>query len=291
MQIIKSIESLRETLKPLQREGKTIGLVPTMGALHDGHGALIKESVKDCDVTVVSVFLNPIQFGRNEDLDKYPKRLEADAKFAESLGADYVFAPSVAEMYPDGDPLTMVRNETLECLYCGAYRSGHFRGVLTVVSKLFLISNADHAYFGEKDYQQVFLIEHMVKDLNFDIKIHRVPIVRDATGLALSSRNEYLTDDERKRALAISAGLKEAKDAYLAGEKGVSKLRDIVVKSIVLNRGQVQFVEIVNQHNLQKFSGVLKPTDKIVVLVAAFFGKTRLIDNIEFNLHAVSGGS
>jgi pantoate--beta-alanine ligase len=283
MQIIKSIESLRETLKPLQREGKTIGLVPTMGALHDGHGALIKESVKDCDVTVVSVFLNPIQFGRNEDLDKYPKRLEADAKFAESLGADYVFAPSVAEMCPVGDPLTMVRNETLECLYCGAYRSGHFRGVLTVVSKLFLISNADHAYFGEKDYQQVFLIEHMVKDLNFDIKIHRVPIVRDATGLALSSRNEYLTDDERKRALAISAGLKEAKDAYLAGEKGVSKLRDIVVKSIVLNRGQVQFVEIVNQHNLQKFSGVLKPTDKIVVLVAAFFGKTRLIDNIEFN--------
>lgn len=283
MQIIKSIESLRETLKPLQREGKTIGLVPTMGALHDGHGALIKESVKDCDVTVVSVFLNPIQFGRNEDLDKYPKRLEADAKFAESLGADYVFAPSVAEMYPDGDPLTMVRNETLECLYCGAYRSGHFRGVLTVVSKLFLISKADHAYFGEKDYQQVFLIEHMVKDLNFDIKIHRVPIVRDATGLALSSRNEYLTDDERKRALAISAGLKEAKDAYLAGEKGVSKLRDIVVKSIVLNRGQVQFVEIVNQNNLQKFSGVLKPTDKIVVLVAAFFGKTRLIDNIEFN--------
>ncbi|MBO4435662.1 MAG: pantoate--beta-alanine ligase [Fibrobacter sp.] len=283
MQIIKSIESLRETLKPLQREGKTIGLVPTMGALHDGHGALIKESVKDCDVTVVSVFLNPIQFGRNEDLDKYPKRLEADANFAGSLGADYVFAPSVAEMYPDGDPLTMVRNETLECLYCGAYRSGHFRGVLTVVSKLFLISKADHAYFGEKDYQQVFLIEHMVKDLNFDIKIHRVPIVRDATGLALSSRNEYLTDDERKRALAISAGLKEAKDAYLAGEKGVSKLRDIVVKSIVLNRGQVQFVEIVNQHNLQKFSGVLKPTDKIVVLVAAFFGKTRLIDNIEFN--------
>lgn len=283
MQIIKSIESLRETLKPLQREGKTIGLVPTMGALHDGHGALIKESVKDCDVTVVSVFLNPIQFGRNEDLDKYPKRLEADAKFAESLGADYVFAPSVAEMYPDGDPLTLVRDESLESLYCGAYRSGHFRGVLTVVSKLFLISNADHAYFGEKDYQQVFLIEHMVKDLNFDIKIHRVPIVRDATGLALSSRNEYLTDDERKRALAISAGLKEAKDAYLAGEKGVSKLRDIVVKSIVLNRGQVQFVEIVNQHNLQKFSGVLKPTDKIVVLVAAFFGKTRLIDNIEFN--------
>lgn len=283
MQIIKSIESLRETLKPFQKEGKKVGLVPTMGALHDGHGALIKASVKDCDITVVSVFLNPIQFGRNEDLDKYPKRLEADANFAASLGADYVFAPSVAEMYPNGDPLTMVRDESLECLYCGAYRPGHFRGVLTVVSKLFLISKANHAYFGEKDYQQLFLIERMVKDLNFDIEIHRVPIVRESTGLAMSSRNEYLSVDERKQALAISRGLNEAKEAYLAGERGMSKLRDIVVKSIVLSRGQVQFVEIVNQNDLQKYSGVLKPTDKVVVLVAAFFGKTRLIDNIEFN--------
>ena len=283
MQIIKSIESLRETLKPFQKEGKKVGLVPTMGALHDGHGALIKASVKDCDITVVSVFLNPIQFGRNEDLDKYPKRLEADANFAASLGADYVFAPSVAEMYPNGDPLTMVRDESLECLYCGAYRPGHFRGVLTVVSKLFLISKANHAYFGEKDYQQLFLIERMVKDLNFDIEIHRVPIVRESTGLAMSSRNEYLSVDERKQALAISRGLNEAKEAYLAGERGVSKLRDIVVKSIVLSRGQVQFVEIVNQNDLQKYSGVLKPTDKVVVLVAAFFGKTRLSDNIEFN--------
>jgi pantoate--beta-alanine ligase len=283
MQIIKSIESLRETLKQFRKEGKKVGLVPTMGALHDGHGALIKASVKDCDITVVSVFLNPIQFGRNEDLDKYPKRLEADANFAASLGADYVFAPSVAEMYPNGDPLTLVRNESLECLYCGAYRPGHFRGVLTVVSKLFLISKANHAYFGEKDYQQLFLIERMVKDLNFDIEIHRVPIVRESTGLAMSSRNEYLSVDERKQALAISRGLNEAKEAYLAGERGVSKLRDIVVKSIVLSRGQVQFVEIVNQNDLQKYSGVLKPTDKVVVLVAAFFGKTRLIDNIEFN--------
>jgi len=283
MQVIKSIETLRETLKPLAKEGKTIGLVPTMGALHEGHGALIKASVKDCDITVVSVFLNPIQFGKNEDLDKYPKRLEADAKLAESLGADFVFAPSVKEMYPEGDPLTLVRDETLESLYCGAYRPGHFRGVLTVVSKLFLISKADHAYFGEKDYQQVFLTARMVKDLNFDIKIHRVPIVREASGLALSSRNEYLSEEERVQALGISTGLKEAKQAFLAGEKGVAKLRDIVVKSILLNRGQVQFVEVVNQKDLQKFSGVLKSSDKAVILVAAFFGKTRLIDNIELN--------
>ena len=283
MQIIKTIAELRETLKPLIKKDKVIGLVPTMGALHDGHGALIKESVKNCEVTVVSVFLNPIQFGRNEDLDKYPKRLEADAKLAESLGADYVFAPSVTEMYPDGDPLTLVRDETLESMYCGAYRPGHFRGVLTVVAKLFLISGANKAFFGEKDYQQVFLIEKMVKDLNFNIEIHRVPIVREESGLALSSRNEYLTADERKQALGISEGLKLAKKAFENGERGVVRLRDIVLKSVLANRGQVQYVEVVNQKNLQKFNGVLRDGDKVVILVAAFFGKTRLIDNIELN--------
>ena len=283
MQIVTTVDSLRQILKPLSKEGKVIGLVPTMGALHDGHGALIKESVKDCDVTVVSVFLNPIQFGKNEDLDKYPKRLEADAKFAGSLGADYVFAPSVQEMYPDGDPLTLVRDEALESLYCGAYRPGHFRGVLTVVSKLFLISGCNHAYFGEKDYQQVFLIERMVKDLNFDLQIHRVKLVREESGLALSSRNEYLSEDERNRALGIYGGLTQAKAAYEAGERSVSKIRDIVLKSILAARGIVQFVEVVNQKDLQKFSGMLAPEDKVVILVAAFFGKTRLIDNIELN--------
>ena len=254
-----------------------------MGALHEGHGELIKESVKNCDITVVSVFLNPIQFGKNEDLDKYPKRLEADAKFAESLGADYVFAPTVNEMYPEGDPLTLVRDETLEGLYCGAYRPGHFRGVLTVVSKLFLISGCDHAYFGEKDYQQVFLIERMVKDLNFDLQIHRVRLVREASGLALSSRNEYLSEDERSRALGIYNGLVQAKSVYEAGERSVAKIRDVVLKSILASRGIVQFVEVVNQKTLQKFSGMLMPEDKVVILVAAFFGKTRLIDNIELN--------
>ena len=283
MQIVTTVDSLRQILKPRSKEGKVIGLVPTMGALHDGHGALIKESVKNCDITVVSVFLNPIQFGKNEDLDKYPKRLEADAKFAESLGADYVFAPSPSEMYPDGDPWTMVRDEALEGLYCGAYRPGHFRGVLTVVSKLFLISGCDHAYFGEKDYQQVFLIERMVKDLNFDLQIHRVKLVREKSGLALSSRNEYLSEDERNRALGIYGGLTQAKAAYEAGERSVSKIRDIVLKSILAARGIVQFVEVVNQKDLQKFSGMLAPEDKVVILVAAFFGKTRLIDNIELN--------
>jgi pantoate--beta-alanine ligase len=254
-----------------------------MGALHDGHGALIKASVSECDVTVVSVFLNPIQFGKNEDLDKYPKRLEADAKLAESIGADFVFAPSVEEMYPDGDPMTLVRDEQLEGMYCGAYRPGHFRGVLTVVSKLFLISGANDAYFGEKDYQQVFMIERMVKDLNFNIKIHRVKIVREESGLARSSRNEYLSEEERAQALGIYEGLKAARAAFDAGERSVLKLRDIVVKSIVAARGVVQYVEVANQKDLQKCNGALGPDDKAVILAAAFFGKTRLIDNMELN--------
>ena len=283
MQVIHSIDALRAALKPYVKQDKSIGLVPTMGALHNGHAALIKESVKDCDVTVVSVFLNPIQFGKNEDLDKYPKRLEADAKLAETIGADFVFAPSVAEMYPEGDPLTLVRDESLESLYCGAYRPGHFRGVLTVVSKLFLITGANHAYFGEKDYQQVFLIERMVRDLNFNIQIHRVKIVREESGLALSSRNEYLSDLERSQALSINKGLHQAKELFEKGERRVALLRDVVIKSILANRGQVQYVEVVDQKNLQKFSAVLQPDVKVVILVAAFFGKTRLIDNIELN--------
>jgi pantoate--beta-alanine ligase len=151
------------------------------------------------------------------------------------------------------------------------------------VSKLFLISGCNHAYFGEKDYQQVFLIERMVKDLNFDLQIHRVKLVREESGLALSSRNEYLSEDERNRALGIYGGLTQAKAAYEAGERSVSKIRDIVLKSILAARGIVQFVEVVNQKDLQKFSGMLAPEDKVVILVAAFFGKTRLIDNIELN--------
>lgn len=281
MQLVKTIDSLREQLKPLALQGKKIGLVPTMGALHNGHGALIKASVDECDVTVVSVFLNPIQFGKNEDLNKYPARLEADVKLAESLGADFVFAPSVAEMYPEGDPQTLVRDEKLEGMYCGAYRPGHFRGVLTVVSKLFNIAGADVAYFGEKDYQQVFLIEKMVRDLNFDIVIRRVPIVREESGLALSSRNEYLTSEEKFKALGIYEGLKKAKIAYASGERGVAKLRDLVLKSILGNRGIVQYVEIVDRRNLQRCNGLLNNDVPVVILVAAFFGNTRLIDNIE----------
>lgn len=281
MKIITSINELRETLAPYKKQGKKIGLVPTMGALHEGHASLIDRSAAMCDITVVSVFLNPIQFGKNEDLDKYPRRLEADAKLAEEHGGSFVFAPSVDEMYPDGDPLTLIRDESLECLYCGAYRTGHFRGVLTVVAKLFLISGADVAFFGEKDYQQVFLIEKMVRDLNFPIEIVRVPIVREPSGLARSSRNEYLSEEERNFALSISKGLNAAKSAYNAGERSVTKIRDLVIQSIIKNRGTVQYVEIASAKTLEKLVSGHMGEEKLVILVAAFFGKTRLIDNVE----------
>ena len=281
MKIVSTIKELKEIVAPYKKAGKTIGLVPTMGALHNGHASLIDASADKCDITIVSVFLNPIQFGKNEDLDSYPRRLEKDAILAKEHQADFIFAPSVSEMYPNGESDTMIFNETLESLYCGAYRPGHFRGVLTVVAKLFLISGADFAFFGQKDYQQVFLIEKMVSDLNFPIQIVRVPIVREASGLALSSRNEYLTEEEHKCAISISAGLTEAKHLYSEGERSVTKLRNTIIQMIVKNRGTVQYVEIVSAKTLGQQLRRLADNEKYVILVAAFFGKTRLIDNIE----------
>lgn len=280
MKLIKTISEMRAALLPLKKAGKTVGLVPTMGALHEGHMSLVEASVKENDVTVVSVFLNPIQFGKNEDLDSYPRRLEKDAELVEAHGGTFVFAPSVSEMYPDGDPLTLVRDESLEHLYCGAYRPGHFRGVLTVVSKLFNISGADRAYFGKKDYQQAFLIRRMVKDLNFSVEIRLMPIVREDSGLARSSRNEYMNQGERNAAVAISKALLAAKASYDSGERSVNTLRSKIQESIAHAGGVVQYVEIASRETLQaNSSGTIQ--EPSVILIAAFFGTTRLIDNIE----------
>ena len=282
MKIVKTIAELRAELLPLKKAGKSIGLVPTMGALHEGHMSLVDASAKENDVTVVSVFLNPIQFGKNEDLDKYPRRLEKDAELVNAHGGNFVFAPTPAEMYPDGDPLTLVRDETMECLYCGATRPGHFRGVLTVVTKLFNISGADRAYFGKKDYQQAFLIKRMVKDLNLPIEIHTLPIVREASGLARSSRNEYMNDVERGAAVAISKALLDAKASYEAGEKDVNRLRSKIQENVAKAGGVVQYIEIASQKTL--FANTSGTVDEpSVILIAAFFGKTRLIDNMELN--------
>ncbi len=280
MKLIKTISEMRAALLPLKKAGKTVGLVPTMGALHEGHMSLVEASAKENDVTVVSVFLNPIQFGKNEDLDSYPRRLEKDAELVEAHGGTFVFAPSVSEMYPDGDPLTLVRDESLEHLYCGAYRPGHFRGVLTVVSKLFNISGADRAYFGKKDYQQAFLIRRMVKDLNFSVEIRLMPIVREDSGLARSSRNEYMNQGERNAAVAISKALLAAKASYDSGERSVNTLRSKIKESIAHAGGVVQYVEIASRETLlANSSGTIQ--EPSVILIAAFFGTTRLIDNIE----------
>lgn len=279
MKIIKTIQELRAELNSFKKAGKSIGLVPTMGALHAGHMSLVEASAKENDVTVVSVFLNPIQFGKNEDLDKYPRCLEKDAELSEAHGGTIVFAPEVGEMYPDGEPLTRVCDESLERLYCGAFRPGHFRGVLTVVLKLFLITGADRAYFGKKDYQQAFLIRRMVKDLNVPVEIKTLPIIRESSGLARSSRNAYMNESERSAAVAISKALLEAGKAFQAGERNANVLRSKVQAAIALAGGVVQYVEIASQKTLlPEESEILEPS---VILVAAFFGKTRLIDNLE----------
>ncbi len=278
MKIVKTISALRKLLAAERAEGKNIGLVPTMGALHDGHMSLVRKSAKDCEVTVVSVFVNPIQFGKNEDLDKYPRRLKADAELCEANGADYIFAPSVEEMYPLPQQ-TYINNEELESLYCGSYRPGHFRGALTVVAKLFLIVGPTHAYFGRKDYQQAFLIRKMVDELNFPIKIGIVPIGREKSGLARSSRNEYMSAEERDSASSIYTGLCAAKDAYKAGERRVAALRKLVAKSIEAKGGKVQYIEFASRSTLAPQEGKL--AEPVAILVACYFGQTRLIDNME----------
>ncbi len=278
VKIVTTIEDLRKELAKPRKAGKTIGCVPTMGALHAGHMSIVRKSASQCDLTVVTIFVNPLQFGKNEDLDKYPRRLEADAELCAKNGAGLIFAPTMDSMY-NPDHMTYVYNEPLENLYCGSYRPGHFRGVLTVVAKLFLAVQPDKAYFGRKDYQQAFLIRKMVEDLNFPVEIGLIPTSREASGLARSSRNEYLTADERTRASAIYQSLKEAQEEYEEGERSVDVLRTIVSGSIDHAGGKVQYVEIVSRKTLLPLVGEL--VEKPVILVAAHFGNTRLIDNLE----------
>jgi pantoate--beta-alanine ligase len=265
-------------LETARRYGKKVGLVPTMGALHEGHLSLVDRSARDCDFTVVSIFVNPLQFGANEDLDKYPRRLREDAALCAERGADFVFAPNSKEMYGDS-PQTFVYNPELENIYCGLYRPGHFQGVLTVVAKLFLAVQPTHAYFGKKDYQQAYMIRRMVLDLNFPLQVVSLPTKREKSGLARSSRNEYMSAEERSAAASIYAGLRAAKDAYGSGERRVPALRKMVGSFIGKSGGNVQYIEIASRKALAPQSGVLKVP--AVILVACYFGKTRLIDNLE----------
>ncbi|MDY2960632.1 MAG: pantoate--beta-alanine ligase [Hornefia sp.] len=274
MKTAKTVEEVRNLVKHCKAEGKSIGLVPTMGFLHKGHGSLIKKAREENDFVIVSDFVNPIQFGPNEDLESYPRDFDADCKLCESLGADLIFHPEPSEMYQN--PHTTVDISLLSDGLCGSKRPGHFRGVCTVVSKLFNISKADRAYFGQKDAQQLAIIKKMVKDLNFDVEVIGCPIVREEDGLAMSSRNTYLNEAERKAALCLSKAIFAGKDAIHKGMK-VCELQSLMSRIITCEpMAKIDYLSVVDLENLQPLEEIHEP---VLVAMAVYIGKTRLIDN------------
>lgn len=276
MKIVKTISEIRDIVKEWRKAGYSIGLVPTMGYLHAGHGSLIEQSVKNNDKTVVSVFVNPTQFGPNEDLEKYPRDIKRDSELVASLGGDIIFNPEPEEMYKKNNATT-IKVEGLSQKLCGITRPIHFAGVCQVVSKLFNIVTPDNAFFGLKDFQQYVIINKMVDDLNFPVKINPCAIVREESGLALSSRNVYLTDDERKSALSLNQSLNYAKSLISSGEKRASFIIDEITK--IINNvpySKIDYVKIVDIDTLDDINTVEK---KYAVLLAVYIGKTRLIDN------------
>lgn len=276
MIIVKTVSEIREIIKEWRKAGYSIGLVPTMGYLHAGHGSLIEQSVKNNDKTVVSVFVNPTQFGPNEDLEKYPRDIKRDSELVASLGGDIIFNPEPEEMYKKNNATT-IKVEGLSQKLCGITRPIHFAGVCQVVSKLFNIVTPDNAYFGLKDFQQYVIINKMVDDLNFPVKINPCAIVREESGLALSSRNVYLTDEERKSALSLNQSLNYAKSLINSGEKRASFIIDEITK--IINNvpySKIDYVKIVDIDTLDDIDTV---ENRYAVLLAVYIGKTRLIDN------------
>ena len=279
MQVTKTVEETRKQIKQWKKEGKTIGLVPTMGFLHEGHASLIRKCREQNDIVVVSDFVNPTQFGPNEDLEAYPRDFERDSKLCESLGADLIFAPSPEDMYHD--PHAFVSIDTLSETLCGKTRPIHFKGVCTVVTKLFHIVAPDRAYFGEKDAQQLAIIRKMVKDLNFDIEIVGCPIVREEDGLAKSSRNTYLNDKERQAALCLSRAVKTGKEVIYTGADAKEVLNPMkaIIEAEPLAR--IDYVMMVD-------ALTMKPIEKadrdVLVAMAVYIGKTRLIDNFSYGV-------
>ena len=277
MEITQTIDSTRQLIKDARKADKTIGLVPTMGALHIGHISLIEAAKKQTDYVVVSIFVNPTQFGPAEDFDKYPQPFEQDTKICREQGVDLVFAPSVNEMYPSQN-VTWVNVEKLTETLCGRSRPGHFKGVTAVCAKLFNIIQPDIALFGQKDAQQAVVIKRMVADLHMPLKIQVCPTVREDDGLAVSSRNKYLTPQERKDAPLLYESLQKAKQLIQAGttdaEKIITEMKKILSRSEVL---QPEYVEIVNAETLQPKSEIIGPA---LIALAARLGSARLIDNI-----------
>ena len=276
MQIVTTIEEVRTQIKAWKKEGCSVGLVPTMGYLHEGHGSLISRARKENDKVVVSIFVNPMQFGPGEDLESYPRDLDKDSAYCETLGADLIFHPEPSEMYTDGF-CSYVDMSVLTEELCGLSRPVHFRGVCTVVNKLFNIVQPDRAYFGQKDAQQFAVIKRMVEDLNMDLEIIGCPIVREADGLAKSSRNIYLSAEERQAALVLSKAVKLGQELAAAGEtdakKIVSGMRALIEKEPL---ARIDYVKAVDGLTMQQIDTVKAP---MLVALAVYIGKTRLIDN------------
>ena len=279
MKVIKKIDELKDVLKDFKNEGKSIGLVPTMGFLHKGHASLIKKAVEENDIVVISDFVNPIQFGPNEDLESYPKDINADSKLCEDLGADFIFNPEPSEMYHDKKAFVDI--EGLSDNLCGARRAGHFRGVCTVCTKLFNIVGPNRAYFGQKDAQQLSIIKKLVFDLNIPVEIVACPIVREEDGLAMSSRNTYLSADERKAALCLSKaifeGEKMAKEGSSVGEV-LKKMEEIISSEKLAKIDYISAVDLETIKNVDNFN---KDT---LVAIAVYIGETRLIDNFIYEV-------
>lgn len=276
MKILGSIKETREQVKEWKKQGLTVALVPTMGYLHEGHRSLIDRARKENDKVVVSIFVNPMQFGPNEDLEAYPRDLERDSKICEDGGVDLIFHPEVEEMYgPDFHGF--VDMTVLPEKLCGASRPVHFKGVQTVVTKLFHIIPADRAYFGQKDAQQLAIIRRMVIDLDFDIEIIGCPIIREEDGLAKSSRNTYLSEEERKQAVILNQSLEEAMKAIEAGEKDAVKVKEIITNKLnTCPLAKIDYVEVVSFDNIQPIE---KIEGAVLIAIAVYIGTTRLIDN------------
>ncbi|MBO5821901.1 MAG: pantoate--beta-alanine ligase [Lentisphaeria bacterium] len=279
MQIFTTRRELQQFALGAKRSGKTIALVPTMGFLHEGHTSLMDIAREKADIVIVSIFVNPKQFAPTEDFDRYPRDFEGDLAKCEAHKVDVIFAPEISEMY-DGNSSTWVEETVLAQPLCGASRPTFYRGVTTVVAKLFLLAQPDYAVFGLKDAQQCFVIQRMVRDLDFPVEIIPAPLVRDADGLALSSRNRYLSADERSRALSIHQSLLKAK-ARIISEKTFAPALAEAVDSVTAAGGRVDYIEILDCDTM---TAPTADTEKVILAAAAFFGTTRLIDNEIFEL-------
>ena len=281
LQIIRTAQALKDYTKEVKTEGKTIGLVPTMGYLHEGHLSLVRAARQKCDVVIVSDFVNPTQFGPKEDYATYPRNEQADFDLCNACGADILFIPSVEELYPNGQESTWVETLKLGDVLCGASRPGHFRGVTTVVTKLLWMSRADYAFFGEKDYQQLTILRRMVQDLGCPTEIIGMPLVRESDGLAMSSRNVRLTPDARQQALALHRSLNMAKDLFQSGCRDAQKLIHIAKNEIsAQSLADIHYIALAHPETLEIFHDSVP--ECVIMLLAVKFGDVRLIDNMRF---------